>query len=288
MPQFARLLVAKAVAAFAIVFISSVCFGALLWFSPGSPLDEGGGGLWAWVQSFWSGVFRLDLGASYRQIPVLELLVRGAWTSLPIVACSMALSLGTALFVALVARERMRRLGRLVRGLLHAGSLLPVFLLGYLGLVLVGIPPDSLTQYGAAVLILALGDGMLTDCILSLDVEVEQLEDQDFIYSARLRGVPVWPAMLRHLGLIVAQIAADRTAYLIGGVLVLEKVFSIQGIGLIGYQAAIEGDFPLLIAITVFVTAFVACMQLAVDLASALLDPRPDRGGGSGLMASAP
>jgi len=63
-------------------------------------------------------------------------------------------------------------------------------------------------------------------------------------------------------------------AFLVGGVLILEMVLGIQGIGLMGYNAAIKPDFQLLIAITVFATALVAAAHLGVDVLRTLVDPR--------------
>jgi ABC-type dipeptide/oligopeptide/nickel transport system permease component len=68
-------------------------------------------------------------------------------------------------------------------------------------------------------------------------------------------------------------------------VLILEKVLGIQGIGLIGYQAAVQPDFPLLIAITVFATALVAGMHLVVDVLRVVVDPRVRKDRRSGARA---
>jgi ABC-type dipeptide/oligopeptide/nickel transport system permease component len=149
-----------------------------------------------------------------------------------------------------------------------------VFLLGYLALVLFAVPPEGAGQAAAAVAILALGDGMLSDVVLGLDAELARLRGRDFVQSARLRGTALWHHYVPHLALPVAQIAASRMAWLIGGVLVLEMVLGIQGIGLIGYKAADAADFPLLVAITVFVTAIVAGSALLVDVLRVLVDPR--------------
>ena len=72
----------------------------------------------------------------------------------------------------------------------------------------------------------------------------------------------------------LAQLAAAKTTFLIGGVLILEKVLGIQGIGLMGYQAAVQPDFQLLIAITVLATGLVAGMHLGVDVLRVVVDPR--------------
>ncbi len=272
-----RLLGRRALSFALVVFTSSVVFGALLWTVPGAAeraAESGDDSFLDWLLSFWSGVFTGDLGRSYRGTPVHEMVWRGALRSLPLIGAALALSLGTGTALVLVVGDRLGAMGRLLRGLLHALSLCPVFLLGYLALVLLAVPPEGPRQSFAAVVILAMGDGMLSDVLLGLDSEYQRLRERDFIQSARLRGTRVWTHVIAHMALPVAQIAASRTAWLIGGVLVLEMVLGIQGIGLIGYRAADTADLPLLVSITVFVTALVAGASLSVDVLRVLVDPR--------------
>lgn len=270
----AHLLLRRALTFALVVIASSIVFGGLLWFAPGSNLGAGGGTFVGWLGSFWLGVFTGDLGESYRGYPVSEMVWRGAGYSLPLIAAGLALSLTTGLGLALAAGPRLRGAGRLVRTAVHALSLCPVFLLCYLAQVLFAVPPFGAGRAVAAVAILALGDGMLSDVILGLDAELAALRRRDFVQSARLRGTSLWRHYVPHLALPVAQIAASRMAWLIGGVLVLEWVLGIQGIGLIGYKAAGASDFPLLVAITVFVTAIVAGSSLLVDVLRVIVDPR--------------
>ena len=270
-------LLARRAAAFALVVLtSSVVFGALLWSAPGASDRIAQDSLLGWIGAFWVGVFTGDLGTSYRGLPVDEMLWRGALRSLPLIGAALVASLGSGLALALAFGQRIGRLGRLLRGALHAVSLCPVFLLGYLALVLVGIPPEGPRQTFFAVLILAVGDGMLSDVLLGIETELTRLRESDFIQSARLRGAPLLPHYAPHLALPLARLGAARLAWLVGGVLVLEMVFGIQGIGLIGYKAAAASppDVSLLVAITVFVTALVAGAGLGVDLLRALIDPR--------------
>ena len=257
----------RAAALLGVVFASSAVFGALLWFTPGSS------SIHAQADTF-VGVLTWDLGPSYRGIPVTELVARGAARTLPIVLAALALSLGMGLALALVLGDRLRRLGRAARVAVHACSLVPVFLLGYLALVVFAVPPEGPLRTLAAICILALGDGMLTDVVLALDAELERLRDRDFVHSMHLRGVRAWLRLMPHIALPVAQLAAAKMAFLVGGVLILEMVLGIQGIGLMGYNAAIKPDFQLLIAITVFATALVAAAHLGVDVLRTLVDPR--------------
>lgn len=270
-----RLLGRRALSFALVVFVSSVVFGGLLWTVPGAAekaAETGNASFLDWLVSFWRGVFTGDLGRSYRGVPVHEMVWRGALRSLPLIAMALILSLGSGAVLVLAIGDRLGRLGRVLRGALHALSLCPVFLLGYLALVLFAVPPEGPRQSFAAVVILAMGDGMLSDVLLGLDSEYRRLRERDFIQSARLRGTSVWKHVLAHMALPVAQIAASRTAWLIGGVLVLEMVLGIQGLGLIGYRAADTADLPLLVA--QHIDAQRRPGDEGVDVLRVLVDPR--------------
>ena len=279
--QAARLLAARVAGFFGVVFGSSVAFGFLVWWAPGSPRHEGGRFL-DWILSFWRRLLRADLGPSFRGVAIEDLVLQGAATSLPLVFGALALSLGAALGVAFLFAGRHERAGRWLRGAIHAASLLPVFLLGYIALIVFAVPPDGWVSALAAIVILALGDGMFSDVVLRVEDELRTLRSRDFVHSAALRGVPMFRNLVPHLALPLAEAAASRMAFLLGGIVVLEKVLGIPGIGWIGYQAALEGDFLLLLAITVFISALVALGHLGRDVLRLTLDPRLRRGRGTG------
>jgi len=277
MNRSARLAARRIAGSAGVVLASSLVFGAMVWWAPGSPRSSGES-FFEWIAAFWRGVVTFDLGPSFRGIAIEELVLRGAATSLPIVFAALVLSLSVSLVVGFVLAERLRPVGRGLRLMVHAASLLPVFLLGYLALVVFAVRPDGPGLAFAAVLVLALGDGMLSDVLLRVDGEIATLRERDFVQSARLRGVPLFRHLLPHLALPLAQTAASKMAFLLGGIVVLEKVLGIQGIGWIGYRAAQEGDFQLLLAITVSVTALVALGHFLLDMLRLLVDPRFRRG----------
>lgn len=284
-----RLILRRAGGFAAVVVGSSAVFGGLLWATPGSAGRLGGADSFgSWLVGFWVGVATGDLGTSYRGLPIADMVLRGAWRSLPILAGALAVSLGTGLLVALLLPRTASRVPRVVRALLHAVSLVPVFLLGYLALVVFAVPPDGAARTLAAVLILAAGDGTLTDVVLALDAEVESLRERDWVHSARLRGLRLAVRLVPHIALPLVRLAASKMAFLLGGILVLEMVLGIQGLGLMGYRAATRPDFPLLLAIAVFSTAVVAGTHLGVDLLRIAVDPRARkdrRQSGRGAMA---
>ncbi len=281
-----RLILRRAAGFLAVVVASSAVFGGLLQAAPGAVGVDGG--FVGWLIGFWGGVLHGDLGTSYRGLPIARMVLEGAALSLPILAGSLIASLGTGLALALLLPRGAGRLPRLLRSALHAVSLVPVFLLGYLALVIFAVPPDGAARALAAVVILALGDGTLTDVVLGLDAEVEALRSRDFVHSARLRGLPLAVRLVPHVALPLARLAASKMAFLLGGILVLEMVLGIQGLGLMGYRAATRPDFALLLAIAVFCTALVAAAHLAVDLLRIAVDPRARkdrRGVGRGALA---
>jgi peptide/nickel transport system permease protein len=198
--------------------------------------------------------------------------------SLPLVLGALALSLTGALIVAFALRDRRGRTGRLLRTGIHAMSLLPVFLLGYIALIVFAVPPDGWLPALSAVVILAVGDGMFSDVVLRVEAELQALRTREFVHSAALRGVPMFRNLLPHLALPLVEAAASRMAFLLGGIVVLEKVLGIPGIGWIGYRAAQEGDFMLLLTITVFITALVAVGYFLLDIVRLAVDPRVRRG----------
>ncbi len=267
-------LVARRVAGFlGVVFGSSVVFGFLVWWAPGSARQDGGH-FFDWIASFWVRLLHADLGPSFRGIGIEELVLEGAAISLPLVFCALALSLAGALAVSFALHERGPATGRASRAIIHALSLTPVFLLGYIAVIVFAVPPDGWLPMLAAVIILALGDGMFSDVVLRVEVELTTLRSRDFVHSAALRGIPMFRNLLPHLALPLVEAAASRMAFLLGGIVILEKVLGIPGLGWIGYRAAQEGDFLLLLTITVFITALVAVGYLCLEMLRLSIDPR--------------
>jgi peptide/nickel transport system permease protein len=61
---------------------------------------------------------------------------------------------------------------------------------------------------------------------------------------------------------------------LIGGAVVIETIFAYPGMGRLGYEAVLERDYPMLVALNFVVAALVLLGNLISDLLSAAVDPR--------------
>jgi peptide/nickel transport system permease protein len=101
---------------------------------------------------------------------------------------------------------------------------------------------------------------------------------EDYIRTARSKGIRESRVIVRH-GLrsamtpVVTQFGIDL-GQLIGGVVVVETVFSLPGLGRTAVTAINQQDLPVIIGIVLFASAAVVVMNILVDIAYAALDPR--------------
>ena len=101
---------------------------------------------------------------------------------------------------------------------------------------------------------------------------------QDYIRTARVKGLPERTVILKHgvrasLTPVVTLIGLDLGA-LLGGAVITETVFNLQGIGQWAVNSVFQGDLPAVLAVTVIVALAVTLMNLVVDVVYAYLDPR--------------
>ncbi len=101
---------------------------------------------------------------------------------------------------------------------------------------------------------------------------------EDYVRTARAKGLPPRQVMTRHvlrnsLIPVVTLFGLDFGA-LLGGAILIEAIFSLNGIGQYGYEALIHTDLPPIMAITLFGAFFIVLFNALVDIAYAWLDPR--------------
>lgn len=100
----------------------------------------------------------------------------------------------------------------------------------------------------------------------------------DYTRTAVLKGLPRRTVLLRHVLrnslLPTITVIATQTGYLIGGLVVVEKLFNYQGIGLLIYNAATSKDFPMLMAGVLTVGVVYSLATLGADLLLIALSPR--------------
>ena len=113
--------------------------------------------------------------------------------------------------------------------------------------------------------------------LLRADI-LEQLQREDYIVTARAKGVRPWPILLRHalpnsmFGLIT--LVGLNLGTLIGATAIIEPIFSLPGAGDILVQSINDHDVPVIEGIVVVFAVVVVVANLLADLLYAALDPR--------------
>jgi peptide/nickel transport system permease protein len=250
--------------------------------------------LWRQFVAWIGGIIRLDFGTSM-------------WTGQPItheVAIRLELSLQLALMATLVAVLLSVPLGTLaalrqdtwldyfVRIFSIAGLAIPSFWLGIM-IILVFIiyfhwlPPLTFTSFWVSpkanleqLIWPALAVGYRYSAVATRMTRSAVLEvlREDYIRTARAKGLWEKVVLTRHALknalLPVITVLGLEFAFLVGGLVVTEQVFNLNGIGKLFVEAISQRDYTMvqsLVLLTSFVFIFV---NFAVDLVNAWLDPR--------------
>ncbi|MDD3171195.1 MAG: ABC transporter permease [Bacilli bacterium] len=103
---------------------------------------------------------------------------------------------------------------------------------------------------------------------------------QDYIRTARAKGVSekkvIFKHALRNALTPVITYAGPMIAYILTGSLVVEKIFSVPGLGSKFVSSIINRDYPLIMGTTIFLTTIVVLMLLASDILYKVANPRMD------------
>ncbi|MGW1781470.1 ABC transporter permease [Streptomyces sp. NPDC002143] len=106
---------------------------------------------------------------------------------------------------------------------------------------------------------------------------VETLSE-DYVRTAKAKGLSSRTVFFRFawrgaMGPIVTIFGIDM-GVLLGGAMITEKTFSVQGVGLLAVKSVLTSDLPMLLGIMVITASFVVLANIVVDACYALIDPR--------------
>jgi peptide/nickel transport system permease protein len=250
--------------------------------------------VWKQFLTWIAGVVRLDFGTSM-------------WTGAPIweeIKLRFTLSLQLAIMATIVAVLLAIPLGVLsalkqdtwidygVRIFSIAGLAMPSFWLGIVLILLMlvvfkWLPPMVYTPFWtnpvqnlAQLIWPALAVGYRYSAVATRMTRSAMLEvlREDYIRTARAKGLMQKLILSRHAlknaMLPVLTVIALEFAFLIGGLVVTEQVFNLNGIGLLFVQAVAHRDYTLLQALIMLVAGSFIVVNFVMDVAYAWLDPR--------------
>jgi peptide/nickel transport system permease protein len=100
----------------------------------------------------------------------------------------------------------------------------------------------------------------------------------DYVRTARAKGLPATTVLYKHALpnaiLPVVSIAAAQLGLLLGGSVIIESVFALNGVGLLAFTAIANADFPVVQSILIFLSVVYVGLTLIAELINAKLDPR--------------
>jgi peptide/nickel transport system permease protein len=105
---------------------------------------------------------------------------------------------------------------------------------------------------------------------------------REYVRTARAKGLPERRVTLHHAlrnALIpVVTVAGVQLGYIVGGIVVVEDVFTLPGVGRLLLDAIFQRDYPMVQGVILLLGAIFMLLNLAVDVLYAALDPRLRRG----------
>lgn len=100
----------------------------------------------------------------------------------------------------------------------------------------------------------------------------------DYIRTAKAKGLRsgsvLFKHALRNAIIPVVSLLAVQFGFMLGGSLVIETIFAINGVGFLGYESISRADLPMVQAIVLLVSMFYVVLTFLADLLNAFLDPR--------------
>ena len=244
--------------------------------------------LWNYIKSYLKG----DLGVSLKMqegTPVSDIIFHQGKFSLSLRLGMLALLVAVVLGIPLgciAAYNRGNAVDGFLRVITTVGVAIPTFVLATLLLVTFAVKlhwlptiSGSLTNWKAYVMpVISLSFYYL--CYVAKLTRTSMLDaiNQDYIRTARAKGVKTKSIILKHAlrnSLIpVITYLGPVMAGIITGSFVVESTFSIPGLGKYFVQSVLNRDYTVIMATTVVLSALVIIMNLVVDIAYKIVDPR--------------
>ncbi|MFF5254596.1 ABC transporter permease [Streptomyces leeuwenhoekii] len=238
-------------------------------------------------------VARGDLGDSFfTGEPVGHTVGQHLGVTMSIVLVTLLLSAAFSVALGVTAAWRGGIVDRMVQAVSLTGHLVPNLLIAIALVYLLSIRLDVLPATGFTPLtddpaawarsITIPVTALLIASMAGLTAQIrgtmiDELR-KDYVRTLRTRGVPARSIILRHAlrnasGPALTVLSFEFIAML-GGALIIEKVFAIPGFGSYAFDASLQGDVPVIMGITLFAVLLVVVVNLAVDLVNGWLNPK--------------
>ena len=235
-----------------------------------------------WVGGLLTGDFGISLSSGKE---ITDTVLERAGVSLTLTLVAMAVSLIVAIPAGVyLARRRHSPGGVVVGGLSQVGIIVPSFLVGIALVALFSVRLGWLPANGwgtPAHLVLPVASLALVQAsILTRYVAASVREElgKDYVRTGRAQGSSIsnvlYSSALRNAALPVITVVGVQLASLVVGAVVIERVFTIPGLGTMLLDAVGNRDLTTVQTVMMLIVAFTLVINLVVDLAYAVIDPR--------------
>ena len=245
---------------------------------------------WRWL----SDVLQGDLGTSWRSgNSVMSLILDRLSVTAELTIMAMVVSIGLGVPLGIVAATRQNSfLDYLVRVTSMFSLSIPEFWQGIMLILVLSITlgwipsleyvdlwKDPVTNLSIMILP-AVSVGTVASANIVRMTRATMLEElrQDYIRTARAKGlhdrVVIYSHALKNTLIPVVTIAGLQIGYLMGGIVVMEAVFTLPGVGRLMLLAISQRDYPLIQGVVLFIATIFVFSNLLVDVLYAYVNPR--------------
>jgi len=227
-----------------------------------------------------------DFGVSpYFKQPVEKIIGGRLGITMTLGGCALAFAICLAVPMGVLAAIRPNTwIDRVALTISVIGQAMPSFFFGLILIIIFGVmlrwlpisgsstwrhfilPAIALGYYATPAIMRLTRSGML------------EVLASDYIRTARAKGlkagVVLFKHALRNAIIPVVSLLAVQFGFMLGGSLVIETIFAINGVGFLGYESISRNDLPMVQAIVLLVSMFYVVLTFFSDLLNAFLDPR--------------
>lgn len=232
------------------------------------------------------GLLQGDFGTSYlSKRPALDMI----WERLPVTALLAALSMALALAIAVplgcaAAVWPNTIIDRLAQLMAVTGQAIPNFWAGLLLIVVFGVQLRWLPISGSATWAhfvlpsITLGTFAMPPLMRLIRAGMIEVLAADYIRTARAMGIRpfqiTFKYALKNAVLPVISLAAVQLGFMLGGSIVVESIFALNGVGYLAWQSMSRSDMPVIQAIVLLISMIYIVLTLLADLLNGVMDPR--------------
>ncbi|AAB91869.1 probable peptide ABC transporter permease y4tP (plasmid) [Sinorhizobium fredii NGR234] len=241
-----------------------------------------------------SDVLRGNFGASvFTGVPVLQLLSQRLEPTISLSVLTMILSVTVGVSFGVLAAWRSGGfVDRALATFSAIGYSVPVFVIGYILIYFFAIQTRWLPVQGYTSINQGVAPWFLHLILPTVTLSVPYIAfiaritrgsmlevlSEDYMRTAAAKGASPFAMLFHHAlknaGVPILTVIGISFAYMIGGVVLTETVFNVPGIGRLVVDAIKNRDYPIIQTVLVLISGLYVLINLLVDLAYTLIDPR--------------